>query len=682
MLLTRILLVGAALVAAASQGAGASTLPPGFVEVTTAGLTSPTALAVAPDGRIFVAQQGGSLRVIKHGALLPSPFVSLSVDSTGERGLLGVAFDPDFVRNQYVYVYSTTSVAPIHNRVSRFTASGDVALAGSEQVIFELDPLSTRTNHNGGALHFAPDGTLFIASGENGSGPNAQSLANVLGKILRINADGSIPTDNPFWGTAAGSNRAIWALGLRNPYTFAFQPGTGRIFINDVGEVTWEEVNEGVRGANYGWPDTEGPTSDAGFRSPIFAYGHQPLGLAPCRPQLVEQRTGTLTGELVRADPEEREHEPGRSLSTNRGLACLLGERLRPLEEGSASSAPPRRRASAASARYASAASAARPAAASCGARRRACSPASRSAAMPWRLARSASVSEQSTMSRTSACAILHHPPSGSSVRKLVSTRVASSLSRSSTPVAPASQERPSGSGKTELHSSTARAGAGRRAMRSRVACATVPGTTSSTDAAASAPRSVRTTALESASVRRSSSQRKALPAVRASTAAVSASLTFSAPRSAPISSRTSSAERPRGEQPGSRQVGEAGDAVVHELPCRGVREMEVVEHQQEGTTGGDPLDRPHGGREELRATGRGIGDHDVRLPRPPQGAEQLKHRVEGQRGAERQAGGPRHHEVALGRSSGQLGQQPALPDSRLSENEQSASATRGERVE
>jgi len=279
MLLTRILLVGAALVAAASQGARASTLPPGFVEVTTAGLTSPTALAVAPDGRIFVAQQGGSLRVIKHGALLPSPFVSLSVDSTGERGLLGVAFDPDFVRNQYVYVYSTTSVAPIHNRVSRFTASGDVALAGSEQVIFELDPLSTRTNHNGGALHFAPDGTLFIASGENGSGPNAQSLANVLGKILRINADGSIPTDNPFWGTAAGSNRAIWALGLRNPYTFAFQPGTGRIFINDVGEVTWEEVNEGVRGANYGWPDTEGPTSDARFRSPIFA------GIPAARPR-------------------------------------------------------------------------------------------------------------------------------------------------------------------------------------------------------------------------------------------------------------------------------------------------------------------------------------------------------------------------------------------------------------
>jgi hypothetical protein len=92
--------------------------------------------------------------------------------------------------------------------------------------------------------------------------------------MLRINADGTIPTDNPFYNTAAGANRAIWALGLRNPFTFAVQPGTGRLFINDVGQSTWEEVNDGVAGSNYGWPITEGPTSDPRFRGPIFWYGH------------------------------------------------------------------------------------------------------------------------------------------------------------------------------------------------------------------------------------------------------------------------------------------------------------------------------------------------------------------------------------------------------------------------
>jgi hypothetical protein len=92
--------------------------------------------------------------------------------------------------------------------------------------------------------------------------------------VLRINADGSIPTDNPFFNQATGNNRSIWALGLRNPFTFAFQPGTGRLFINDVGQNTWEEINDGIAGSNYGWPDSEGPTNNPSFRSPLFAYAH------------------------------------------------------------------------------------------------------------------------------------------------------------------------------------------------------------------------------------------------------------------------------------------------------------------------------------------------------------------------------------------------------------------------
>jgi glucose/arabinose dehydrogenase len=241
-------------------------------------------MAFAPDGRLFVCQQTGQLRVIKNGTLLPTPFVSLSVDSSGERGLLGVAFDPNFSSNHFVYLYYTTNVAPIHNRISRFTANGDVAVAGSETVLADLDNLSSATNHNGGAIHFGPDGKLYAGVGENANSSNAQTLNNRLGKILRYNPDGSFPTDNPFFNTATGANRAIWALGLRNPFTFGFQPGTGRMFINDVGQSTWEEINDGIAGSNYGWPTCEGACSpaNANFRDPLFQYGHGTSGTTGC----------------------------------------------------------------------------------------------------------------------------------------------------------------------------------------------------------------------------------------------------------------------------------------------------------------------------------------------------------------------------------------------------------------
>ena len=255
----------------------AATLPAGFVETQFGGNvgSGPTTMAFAPDGRLFVCLQGGQLRVIKNGTLLPAPFVSLSVNSSSERGLLGIAFDPNFATNQFVYLYYTTSTAPIHNRISRFTANGDVAVPGSEVVLVDLENLSAG-NHNGGAIHFGPDGKLYAAVGENAVASNAQTLNNRLGKILRINSDGTIPTDNPFFNTAIGANRAIWALGLRNPYTFGFQPGTGRMFINDVGAGTWEEINDGIAGSNYGWPACEGVCSppNSNFRDPIFQYGH------------------------------------------------------------------------------------------------------------------------------------------------------------------------------------------------------------------------------------------------------------------------------------------------------------------------------------------------------------------------------------------------------------------------
>ena len=266
-----------------SVAARAATLPVGFTETQIAsGLASPTAMAFAPDGRLFVCLQGGQVRVIKNGALLSTPFVSLTVNASGERGLLGIAFDPNFASNQFVYLYYTATTPALHNRVSRFTASGDAAVAGSETVLLDLNNLTSATNHNGGALHFGPDGKLYIAVGENATPSNSQTFSNLLGKILRINADGSIPTDNPFYTTATGNNRAIWALGLRNPFTFAFQPGSGRMFINDVGQNTFEEINDGIAGSNYGWPESEGPTTNPNHRGPIYHYGRGSTQFTGC----------------------------------------------------------------------------------------------------------------------------------------------------------------------------------------------------------------------------------------------------------------------------------------------------------------------------------------------------------------------------------------------------------------
>jgi glucose/arabinose dehydrogenase len=278
---SHVLFAALALLTAAPASADVA-VPSGFRNAIFAGgLTLPSSMAFAPDGRIFVCEQGGAVRVIKQGALLSSPFVTLSVDATGERGLLGIVFDPDFPSNHFVYLYYTTTTTPKRNRVSRFTAAGDVASPGSEVVIFELTPLSGATNHNGGALAFGPDGELYVAVGENATGSNAQTLSNLLGKILRINANGSIPTDNPFFMLATGTNRAIWALGLRNPFTFAFQPGSGQMFINDVGQNTYEEIDEGFAGANYGWPLSEGPTSQPGQTGPIYYYQHDSTAPSP-----------------------------------------------------------------------------------------------------------------------------------------------------------------------------------------------------------------------------------------------------------------------------------------------------------------------------------------------------------------------------------------------------------------
>jgi glucose/arabinose dehydrogenase len=272
-------------VSATVRFAGSTGIGAGFTkdEAWVTGLVDATALAQAPDGRLFIAQQGGALRVVKNGALLAAPFVQLAVDSLGERGLIGVTLHPQFASNGWVYLHYTVPGSP-HNRVSRFVAAGDVA-DGTEALIVDLPPLSGATNHNGGAIHFGADGKLYVAVGDNNDGAKAQNLSHPFGKLLRFNDDGSIPADNPYFGTQSGLARAIWASGLRNPFTFAVQPGTGRIHINDVGQATWEEINVGSAGANYGWPQSEGPDNVTPLiTAPLFAYAQSaasPAGSGP-----------------------------------------------------------------------------------------------------------------------------------------------------------------------------------------------------------------------------------------------------------------------------------------------------------------------------------------------------------------------------------------------------------------
>ncbi|MEA2735812.1 MAG: hypothetical protein QOE14_2263, partial [Humisphaera sp.] len=261
-----------------------ATVPAGFTETQIAsGLTSPVAIDVAADGRVFFVTQAGQVRIIQNDVLQPTPFANLSsqTDGSGERGMLGIALAPDFATSRHVYVYYTANSPVGHNRLSRLTAdptNPNVMLPGSEVPIFDFPSIGTAIWHMGGSIQFGPDGKIYVALGDHQQSSNAQSLSSVFGKILRVNPDGTIPSDNPFYNTApAGITQAIWALGLRNPYTTAFQPGTGRFFINDVGQDTWEEIDDGVAGANYGWPTTEGdfnPVTYPNFTRPFYAYQH------------------------------------------------------------------------------------------------------------------------------------------------------------------------------------------------------------------------------------------------------------------------------------------------------------------------------------------------------------------------------------------------------------------------
>ena len=316
---TPILLLSAMfLLALFAKPASATTVPAGFEDRLVADAGSPTALAFTPDGRMLIATQPGQLKVYQNGRLLSTPALDLSsrACSNSERGLLGVAVDPSFKSNHYIYVYYTfkkygvceqnTTRSPV-NRVARYTLS-DNNVASGEKVLINNIP-SPNGNHNAGDLHFGKDNYLYVSVGDGGcsfldktrcqNNNNASRYRNVLlGKVLRITRDGGIPATNPFQGTnsarcnVAGRTspgndcRETYARGLRNPFRMAFDPNAAgtRFNVNDVGGTTWEEIDRGKAGADYGWNVREGHcvtgsstncgAPPRGMTNPIHDYNH------------------------------------------------------------------------------------------------------------------------------------------------------------------------------------------------------------------------------------------------------------------------------------------------------------------------------------------------------------------------------------------------------------------------
>jgi glucose/arabinose dehydrogenase/chitodextrinase len=328
-LATIALVTGLLALALAGRPGAAATLPSGFQDQLLASPGNPTALAFTPDGRLLIATQPGQLRMYKNGQLLQTPALNISskVCSNSERGMLGVAVDPNFSANNYVYLYysynkfgvcptgqPTNANNPV-NRVSRFVMSGDIVDPATEQVLIDNIP-SPNGNHNAGDLSFGKDGYLYVSVGDGGcdyKGDSGCAGANdasrdqhvLLGKVLRITRDGGIPSTNPYTGTSSarcnltgrtdpGKNcQETFAWGLRNPFRLAFDPNaTGtRFFINDVGQNAWEEVDEGKSGADYAWnlcegthdnPDRAGSVActAAPYTPPVHEYSRSDTGCA------------------------------------------------------------------------------------------------------------------------------------------------------------------------------------------------------------------------------------------------------------------------------------------------------------------------------------------------------------------------------------------------------------------
>jgi len=236
-------------------------------------LDVPWEMAFAPDGRIFITERPGKILVIKDGKLQDEPWISLDVAAVGEGGLLGMALDPQFAENHYVYVSQTyqISINRFQNRLVRLRQEPDTGKGVIDKIL--LDNIAGNVFHDGGRVKFGPDGKLYWTMGEAGNPELAQDLSSLNGKILRINPDGTIPEDNPFPGSP------VYSYGHRNPQGLAWQPGTGRLYETEHGPsggfygVGQDEVNYIEPGKNYGWPVIHGDQSREGMVSPVIQSG-------------------------------------------------------------------------------------------------------------------------------------------------------------------------------------------------------------------------------------------------------------------------------------------------------------------------------------------------------------------------------------------------------------------------
>ncbi|WP_166395366.1 PQQ-dependent sugar dehydrogenase [Rubrobacter marinus] len=272
---------------------------PGFTDTLVTNVDAPTALAFTPDGRLLITNQQGQLRVYDDDRLLPTPALNISgrVCANSERGLLGVAVDREFAANRYVYLYYTANTGSrCVNRVSRFVLGND-NVARDERIL--LNNMYSGTNHNAGDVKVGKDGLIYASIGDGGRPRDARNKSVLLGKVLRVARDGSIPASNPYRGSGTarcGANgqaspgvkcQEIFASGFRNPFRMGFDPNyaSTRFFVNDVGQTKWEEVNLARAGADYGWDLREGPcakdsytvgcgAAPAGLTNPIYSYKH------------------------------------------------------------------------------------------------------------------------------------------------------------------------------------------------------------------------------------------------------------------------------------------------------------------------------------------------------------------------------------------------------------------------
>ncbi len=284
----------------------ASTVPAGFVDTSVAFALSPTALAFTPmpDAKMYVTRQEGIVEVFELDGTHVTQAINIDPEVCGdaERGLMGMALDPAFASNRYIYLFANFGPCDANNvgRVVRYTVENDWAFDPNSRVTIVDRIPSPGIYHSGGHLEFGKDGKLYISTGDGFTGGDpAQDKSGLSGKMLRVNPDGTPPADNPFYNeagsqrcgdadgdTGAGTCQEIYAYGLRNPFGFAMDPNAAgtRFFINDVGQSTWEEIDENVPGANYGWPLREGPCAISvpctpnlptgnGFTDPIHWLG-------------------------------------------------------------------------------------------------------------------------------------------------------------------------------------------------------------------------------------------------------------------------------------------------------------------------------------------------------------------------------------------------------------------------